>query len=209
MLLHPFVMKTAFATWDNRIAPLFDVARRIHVVEAESKQIVSEQSESLPGNLPIERALRLVDLGVGTLVCGAISRPFHEMLAAYDIRVVPFVAGDLCEVVEAWLRGNLTGDTFAMPGCCGRGRRAQGTRGSREEGTSMNGRGRGGGGMGQGGGRGQGRGGGRGGRMGGPLAAGPAGECVCPQCGAKEPHERGTPCVGRKCPKCGAAMTRT
>lgn len=44
--------------------------------------------------------------------------------------------------------------------------------------------------------------------MGGPFSAGPAGNCVCAQCGHREPHERGVPCVLRKCPKCGASMTR-
>jgi len=54
---------------------------------------------------------------------------------------------------------------------------------------------------------GQGKGGGRG-RMGGPLSAGPDGECVCPQCGHREPHQRGVPCTERKCPSCGIAMIR-
>jgi hypothetical protein len=62
--------------------------------------------------------------------------------------------------------------------------------------------------MGQGGGRGQGKGGPGRGRMGGPFAAGPSGFCVCPQCGQREPHERGMPCVRRKCPRCGIAMSR-
>jgi len=30
--------------------------------------------------------------------------------------------------------------------------------------------------------------------------------CVCPECGATATHERGTPCMEIKCPKCGAAM---
>jgi len=55
-------------------------------------------------------------------------------------------------------------------------------------------------------GAGMGRGGGRG-RMGG-FGLGPGGECVCPNCGARAPHPRGTPCYQMKCPKCGAAMTR-
>ncbi len=47
------------------------------------------------------------------------------------------------------------------------------------------------------------------GRMGGPFAAGPGGECVCPICGYREPQVRGSPCINKKCPKCGAKMTRS
>lgn len=64
--------------------------------------------------------------------------------------------------------------------------------------------------MGQGrrqGGRGQGR--GRGpGRMGGRKAAGPNGNCICPNCNHKVPHRVGQPCYDVTCPKCGTQMTR-
>lgn len=199
-------MKTAFAYWDNRIAPVFDIARQIHVVEAESGRIVAETEEVLADDLPVQKVIRLAKLGIGTLVCGAISRPLHEMVAAYGIEVVPFVAGDLCEVIQAWLSDNLEHDTFAMPGCCGRGLgRRRGMRGMRQEDDLMNGRKRGGTGQ---GGQGRGRGGQGRGRMGGPLAGGAAGACLCPKCGHREPHERGVPCVQKQCPKCGTAMTR-
>ena len=46
------------------------------------------------------------------------------------------------------------------------------------------------------------------GRMGGPLAAGPSGNCVCPGCGLKVPHIPGHPCTQRVCPKCGTRMIR-
>jgi hypothetical protein len=64
---------------------------------------------------------------------------------------------------------------------------------------------------GSGGGRGggAGRGGGRGpGRMGGPSAAGPGGDCVCPSCGYRKEHVAGTPCYRQKCPQCGTQMIR-
>ena len=59
------------------------------------------------------------------------------------------------------------------------------------------------------GGRGQGGSGrGGGGRMGGGYAAGPEGNCVCPNCGATASHSRGIPCNGMVCPQCGSKMTR-
>ena len=59
------------------------------------------------------------------------------------------------------------------------------------------------------GGTGSGSSGGGGGRgLGGGTAAGPGGDCVCPNCGEKVPHKLGTPCYDQKCPKCGTALTR-
>jgi len=76
----------------------------------------------------------------------------------------------------------------------------------RADGTGPSGKG--GGTTGKGGGKGQGRAGKGRGRMGGPLAAGDVGTCLCPECGHRAPHERGVPCVERKCPKCGSDMAR-
>ncbi len=59
---------------------------------------------------------------------------------------------------------------------------------------------------GRGGGGGFGRCGGRG--LGGGYGMGPSGECICPNCGHREPHQRGIPCYAMKCPSCGTLMTR-
>lgn len=201
------MMKTAFAYWDDRIAPVFDIARRIQVVEADSGRIVAETGEVLADDLPVQKAHRLAELGVGTLVCGAISRPFLEMVAAYGIRVIPFVAGDLSDVIEAWLSGNLESDAFIMPGCWRNGRRRWGMRSTGKEDMTMP-RGDGTGPRGPGGGQGRGQVGQGRGRVGGPPAGGPVGTCLCPKCGHREPHERGVPCAQKRCPKCDAAMTR-
>jgi hypothetical protein len=64
-------------------------------------------------------------------------------------------------------------------------------------------------GQGRGAGRGDGRGRGRGpGLMGGPKAAGPGGNCICPNCGHQVQHQVAKPCYEIKCPKCGTEMTR-
>ena len=42
----------------------------------------------------------------------------------------------------------------------------------------------------------------------GGFAMGPAGNCICPNCGHRVPHRRGVPCTQVKCPACGSPMTR-
>jgi len=38
--------------------------------------------------------------------------------------------------------------------------------------------------------------------------SGTGGECVCPNCGHKIPHEAGQRCLDILCPKCGTRMVR-
>jgi predicted Fe-Mo cluster-binding NifX family protein len=110
-------MKTAFAYWHKRIAPVFDTAVRIHVIDVDNEKIVRESQETLAGDMIVQKALRLSELGVSTLVCGAISKPVHDMIISSGIRVIPFVAGDLEEVVQACRNGNLEQEAYSMPGC--------------------------------------------------------------------------------------------
>ena len=56
------------------------------------------------------------------------------------------------------------------------------------------------------GGGGFGRGGHRG--LGGGFTRNPVGACICPNCNYREPHQLAVPCSTKKCPKCGALMTR-
>jgi predicted Fe-Mo cluster-binding NifX family protein len=200
-------MRAAFAVWNERIAPVFDVAGQLYLVEAENGSIVHEGRERLPCGEPAGKATRLSEMKLEVLVCGAISRPLQVMIEAYGIKVIPFIAGELHEIVRAFLSGTIGNGLFNMPGCWRTGReRFQGIcRMYKEE--QMNGKRSGGIGY-LNGGQGQGGTGRRSGRMGGLNAAGPAGTCVCPQCGHKEPHKRGFPCFKQACSKCGNSMIR-
>ena len=116
-------MKIAYAHWNGRIAPVFDSAQQVLVVDTENGNTASEQQHTLSETGPFQKGAQLADLGVQTLVCGAISRPLHEWLLARGINVVAFVAGELREVMQAWQNGTLESSAFAMPGC---GRRMRG-----------------------------------------------------------------------------------
>jgi hypothetical protein len=47
------------------------------------------------------------------------------------------------------------------------------------------------------------------GRQSGGFGLGPSGECICPQCGTRIPHQQGVPCYEQRCPKCGSSMVRS
>ena len=117
-------MKTALSIWDHRIAPVFDTARQLHLVESDGERVEKESAHTLSGDELPQKVAWLAEQGVETLVCGAVSRLFQEQLEAAGIKVIPFVAGGLRQVMQAYLSGTLKRATFMMPGCCGRRHRS-------------------------------------------------------------------------------------
>lgn len=208
-------MKAAFTVWEERIAPVFDVSRQIHLVETDKSNIVSQTRVPLSNAHPAVKAQQLAEMGVTLLVCGAISRTVEQIVAAYGIELICFVHGELSTVVDAWQHGTLGEKSFCMPGraACRRGGRQWGSsnqagRNMMNRSTTAEGQGRGkgrcGNGRGDDGGRGQAS--GAGGR--GDVGTAKSDACVCTQCGYQTAHQRGLPCMNRVCPTCGAAMVR-
>jgi predicted Fe-Mo cluster-binding NifX family protein len=105
----------AFAVWNDRIAPMFDVARQVYVVHIKSGQVLSAKTRSIESHQPIQKVLRLIEVGVGTLVCGDISRQLYATVEAYGIRVVSSIGGDVSKVLQAWLSCRLEGKEYATP----------------------------------------------------------------------------------------------
>jgi predicted Fe-Mo cluster-binding NifX family protein len=205
-------MKTAFTVWNDRIAPLFDVAGKILVVTSKAGNITAQTRLCLDDPWPALKVRRLADLGVQMLVCGAISRTARDMLTAYGIELVAYINGDLDTVVEAWQYDQLGTDILRMPGCNSpfhRGcvsrhpaNKELKMRNNQVGGRYQNRDGKGRGGQG-GGGRGRSR------QCGGPGQSNMSmGHCVCAKCGHQEPHQQGTPCFHQPCPNCGQTMTR-
>jgi predicted Fe-Mo cluster-binding NifX family protein len=199
-------MKTAFAVWNKRIAPVFDTARRIVVVESEADGRDAQTPALLAGDQPLLKAQQLSALGADSLVCGAISRALQAVLTARGIRVIPFIAGDLQDVIDAWRQQDFPTEAFTMPGHQ-RNCRCRSNRFQHKEDSMPNNRTGGGrrtGGRGQGG---QGRC-GQDPQAANRSGATDTGTCVCGQCGYSEAHARGTPCMQKNCPQCGAVMSR-
>ena len=119
-------MKIAIPVWQGRVSPVFDSSRRILLLETENGCVLARSEAQIGGELPQERARRLSELGVKVLVCGAVSRLLAEQVAMVGIRLIPFIAGEVEEILRAYLEERLPSAEFLMPGCCGQHRRKRG-----------------------------------------------------------------------------------
>ncbi len=110
-------MKVAIPIWNRRISPVFDTACRIVVTEIREECSQPEGEYDLRGLSPEERVRRLQELGITTLICGAVSNHLDRLIESAGIRVVPWVSGEFDEIMEAFSCGSIGETGFLMPGC--------------------------------------------------------------------------------------------
>jgi predicted Fe-Mo cluster-binding NifX family protein len=109
-------MKVAMTIWGNRISPVFDASQKLLVVEVEDGKIAEEAVFSIePGRF--DRFEELVrELKIELLLCGAVCNLGLDRLSSLGIEVVPFLTGEVSQILTKWLLGEEVSE-FAMPGC--------------------------------------------------------------------------------------------
>lgn len=122
-------MKAALTVWDGRISPVCDVSREAVILTIQNGTVVARARANIDAPTVALKTDRIVELGIKTLVCGAISAPLRLELLARGVNVVGFVAGEIDEVVTTFLAGALPTRALSMPGCCGTRRRFRGGQG--------------------------------------------------------------------------------
>ena len=124
-------MNVALAHWQDRISPVFDVARNLLTVKVEDGREVRRDEMLLGEDDLLERASQVSRLGVDVLICGAISWPLEMALFAAGVGIVAQTCGNVEDVLTAFVTGKLTDGAFLMPGCHGRQRCRRARRGAR------------------------------------------------------------------------------
>ena len=135
-------MKIAIPTWNGRVSPVFDTASRLVVVEiGEEREIARFETDISEYFLP-SKSMRLTGLEIDTLICGAVSRPLSYMITTSGIKLIPWIAGQVDEVLQAFLNNTLFDPRFIMPGCASQWDKGSGGRhgrggGRRRRGTHI------------------------------------------------------------------------
>lgn len=120
-------MIVAMPIAEGRIAPLFDVARRLLVIECQRTQEIRRREIQIERTTVLGRLQILSGNGVEVLICEAVSAALETLVVAEGIKVIHHICGPVDAVLEAYVAGRLAEDTFVMPGCADDRRRSSGT----------------------------------------------------------------------------------
>jgi wyosine [tRNA(Phe)-imidazoG37] synthetase (radical SAM superfamily) len=110
-------MKVALPIWGHRLSPVLDFAHRLLVVEIKNGAVTQRWYRLMNPQLSsFSQAAVLSDLGIGVLICGSISLDLANMIRTSGTRIVPFITGEVEEILQAYLNNTLSDPRFRMPG---------------------------------------------------------------------------------------------
>lgn len=102
---------------ENRVAYRLDCAETILVASKDRNGNVRLEEAALSERDPIRRVQQIADLGIETLICGAVSGFVFRMFQHHGVRVIGGVIGDAQDVLDHYLSGNLrAGAILQKPG---------------------------------------------------------------------------------------------
>lgn len=108
--------RVAIPIFRARVSPVFDSCLHLLVVDIEEDRQISRSQLYLDQLSPAQRLDVLRHAGVTTVICGGITEVFHNMLKSADINTITGIAGEIEEVVAAYLAERLDQPYFFMPG---------------------------------------------------------------------------------------------
>jgi hypothetical protein len=113
------IMKIAVSEYQGRIAPVFDTCRRvlIFVQTPEGDSEVASEDWTTVGRH--SRPDRLLKLSVHTVLCGGISCWMNEQIILRGMTLVPWLSGNINEILLAYRNGTILAPQYAMPGWTG------------------------------------------------------------------------------------------
>ena len=92
---------------ENRVAYRLDCADTIVVARKDRKGNVQIEEAALSERDAIRRVQQIADLGIETLICGAVSGFVFRMFQHHGIQVIGGVIGNAQDVLYHYVKGNL------------------------------------------------------------------------------------------------------
>ena len=112
----------AIPEFQERISPLLDEARRFVLLELADGLIVQRSTVTLTSETAAMRILRLSEIGVTSIICGAVSGYLARMISENSLNLYSWVSGPVEDVIKAYLDGLLKLSPECTKPCRGTGR---------------------------------------------------------------------------------------
>jgi len=110
------MVRVAIPTFRSRVSPVFDSCTRVLLVEIEHNREI-ERSEMYLDELSLTKRMTILQKSnVTTVICGGISDMLQNMLQSAKIYLITGIAGEIDQVVTAYLHKRLDEPRFHMPG---------------------------------------------------------------------------------------------
>jgi predicted Fe-Mo cluster-binding NifX family protein len=109
-------MKVAVTVWEDSVSTACDFCNGLLIFDIEANEMVGRSALSFESQAWSLRVNQLKALGVGVLLCGAISRPLERTLVTAGIQVISWLCGPVEEIIRAYLDGGLSDARFILPG---------------------------------------------------------------------------------------------
>jgi predicted Fe-Mo cluster-binding NifX family protein len=108
--------RIAIPIFKSRVSPVLDSCTRMLVVDIEQDREIERREIYLEAFSLSERVNTLQKSHATTVICGGISDVLHNMLNSVNVSVITGIAGEVEEVVAAFMADRLKERRFRMPG---------------------------------------------------------------------------------------------
>jgi len=97
----------AIPIFKSRISVRLDCAEYIHLVTIEKGVVKSRETVRLVATNPLEKVKSLIQMKPDVLICGGLTEHCQNRLKNTDIQLIPWVRGDIEEILAQYLEGKL------------------------------------------------------------------------------------------------------
>jgi predicted Fe-Mo cluster-binding NifX family protein len=101
----------AIPVFVDRVSSRLDCSESVLLFGVDGRKVLRRQETRWTHLNPLERIQLLIREGVDVLICGGLTETCANMLRDTGIEVIPWVRGEVLEVLDHYLQGGLQSDT--------------------------------------------------------------------------------------------------
>ena len=115
-------MKVAIPLYENRISPRFAYSKEFLVVDIKDHQVLNRKTLMLNVKNPVQIAEHFAKVGVDVILSSGMNQDFQKAFRLRNIGVIWGLIGEVEDVLDAYMKGEVFAGMGPCPPVCNRGR---------------------------------------------------------------------------------------